>query len=115
MNNQNNLFDQEKSFHKALKMHGYIFPEKEFELREFEESISKMSFIIPEKFNNVLAILQDGRIENVGKFNSFSDLQIEENLAQAAREGSSISEEVLKQMEIDRKKSEKSIDNGGAK
>lgn len=109
--NQDNKANQEKAFHKALKSYGYIFPETEKELRAFEASIYKMEFDIPDKFNNPLKILNEGRIEKVNEFHSFYDEQVEENLAQAAREGSNIPDEVWKQMDNDRKKAEEANDD----
>jgi hypothetical protein len=110
MNDQNDNTRQEKAFHKALKSYGYIFPETEAELQSFEESISKMKFQIPDKFNDPMEILKAGKIENVGQFNSFNDVQIEEHLAQAAREGSNIPDDVRAQMEKDRKDAEEKSD-----
>lgn len=106
MNNQNNKSNQEKAFYEALKSSGYIFPETEKDLIHFENSISKMKFSIPDKLNDPSIILSEGKIEKVGQFNSFYDEQVEENLAQAAREGSGISSEVWEQMEKDRKRAE---------
>lgn len=107
MSNYLNQTDQEKAFHKALKCYGYIFPETEEELDNFDISISKMKFDIPDKFNNPLKILSIGKIEKVNEFNSFYDEEVEENLAQAAREGSNIPDEVWIQMEKDRENAEK--------
>ncbi len=98
---------QEKALYEALKRYGYIFPETEDELKHFEESISKMKLNFPDKFNDPLKILEVGKIEKIEGYITFSDEEIEENLAQAAREGSEIPDEVLKQMEIDRQKAEK--------
>lgn len=110
MNDQNDNTRQEKAFHKALKSYGYLFPETEAELQSFEESISKMKFQIPDKFNDPIAILKAGKISNVSQFNSFNDEEIEEHLAQAAREGSDIPEDVRAQMEKDRKDAEEKGD-----
>lgn len=98
--------NEEKAFFKALKKHGYIFPESEEELKVLEEKISMMHFEIPDKLNDPLEILKVGRIEKVSKVDSFYDAELEENLAQAAREGSNIPDDVWEQMEKDRKKEE---------
>ena len=108
MSNYQNKADQEKAFHKALKSYGYIFPETDEELQNFEISISKMKFDIPDKFSNPLTILSTGKIKKVNEFNTFYDEEVEENLAQAAREGSNIPDEVWIQMEKDRKNAEES-------
>ena len=106
MDNHNIYPNEEKAFLKALKNHGYIFPASEEELKLSEENISMMEFEIPDKLNDPLEILKLGRIEKVSEFNSFYDAEIEENLAQAAREGSNIPDDVWEQMEKDRKKEE---------
>lgn len=107
---QNNA-NQDKAFHKALKKGGYIFPETDEELLNFEISISKMKFHIPEELNNPLKILKRGKIDKVHEFNTFYDEQVEGNLAQAARDGSNITDEVWLQMEKDRKKAEETKDD----
>lgn len=106
MDNHNIYPGEEKAFFKALKKYGYIFPESEEELKLSEENISKMDFEIPVKLNDPLKILKAGRIEKISEFNSFYDAELEENLAQAARDGSNIPDEVWEQMEKDRKKAE---------
>lgn len=111
MNDQNKKVAQEEAFHKALKSYGYVFPETEEELQAFESGIFKMKFKIPEKFNDPSAILEKGKIKRVGDFNSFYDEEVEENLAQAAREGSDIPSDVWEQMEKDRKNAEEAKDD----
>jgi hypothetical protein len=98
--------NEEKAFFKALKKYGYIFPESEEELKLSEENISMMDLEIPDKLDDPLEILKVGRIEKVSGFNSFYNVELEENLAQAAREGSNITDDVWEQMEKDRKKEE---------
>lgn len=111
MDDQNKKIAQEAAFHKALKSYGYVFPETEEELQAFENSISKMKFEIPEKLDNPSAFLKKGKIKGVGNFNSFYDEEVEENLAQAAREGSDIPNDVWQQMEKDRKNAEEANDD----
>ena len=106
MDNYNIYPNEEKVFLKALKNYGYIFPETEEELKLSEENISMMDFEIPDKLNDPLEILKLCRIEKISEFNSFYDAEIEENLAQAAREGSNIPDDVWEQMENDRKREE---------
>lgn len=115
MENQKYSSPEEKAFYKALKRYGYIFPETEDELKQFEDSIANMEFKIPDKFSDPIEILAKGKVDKIENYLSFSDEQVEENLAQAAREGSEIPDDVLKQMENDRRKAEgkgKSEDNG---
>ena len=106
MDNRNNYPNEEKSLYKALKKFIYTFPDSEEDLILSEEKISKMEFEIPDKLNDPLEILRVGRIEKVSEFHSFYDAELEENLAQAAREGSNIPDDVWEQMEEDRKKKE---------
>lgn len=110
MSNQKNNADQHKAFYEALKSYGYIFPETEEDLEKFEISILKMKFSIPDNLNDPGRILTEGRIEKSSQFNLFYDEQVEENLAQAAREGSDISSDVWEQMEKDRKRAEEADD-----
>lgn len=106
MDNHNIYHNEEKTLYKSLKNYGYIFPESEEELKLSEERISMMEFEVPDKLNNALEILKIGRIEKVSEFHSFYDGEIEENLAQAAREGSNIPDDVWEEMEKDRKNEE---------
>ena len=106
MDNHNIYSNEEEILYKALKNYGYAFPESKEELKLAEQMISKMEFEIPDKLNDPLEILKVGRIEKVSEFHSFYDAEIEENLAQAAREGSNIPDDVWEQMEEDRKKNE---------
>ena len=106
MNDQERERISEQAFFKALRIYGYIFPETEEELENFEKSVLKVKIEIPSKLENPLDLLKMGRIETISEFRDFFDDQIEENLAQAAREGSDIPEDVWKQMEKDREKSE---------
>ncbi|MFL3663015.1 MAG: hypothetical protein ACJ04Q_03365 [Flavobacteriales bacterium] len=110
MKNQDKNYVQEQAFHKALKNFGYVFPETDKELDAFVESIGKMKFDIPSHLDNPTTILESGRIMKVGDFNSFIDNELEENLAQAAREGSEIPDDIREQMDNDRENAKDSDD-----
>ncbi|MGD0582292.1 MAG: hypothetical protein ABR974_05025 [Bacteroidales bacterium] len=101
---------QELAFYKALQSFGFAFPEADNELMKLEEMISQMKISIPEKFSDPISIIERGNIEKISHFEVFHDKQIEENLSQAAREGSNISNDVWEQMEKDRKEAEKRRD-----
>ena len=105
-----NDMNKEKFFYKSLKRHGYIFPETREELQSFEDDIFKMKLKIPKKLDDPLEILKAGKTGEIPHFNSFHQDEIEENLAQAAREGSDIPSDVWEQMEKDRKDSEEKDD-----
>ena len=106
MSNQDIDNNEEKAFYKALKYYGIIFPETEEEITRFSERISQMTFKIPKKLDDPLAILEEGKVEKVGKFNSFNDEYVDDNLAQAARDGSEITEDIWEKMKKDRKDAE---------
>lgn len=106
MDEHNNFLEQEENLYRALKSYGHIFPETDEELILFEKTISQMKFIVPEKFQDPQVLLNKGKVEKISNFHSFYDHEIEENLAQAAREGGEISEDILRQMEKDREEAE---------
>ncbi|MHA6279360.1 hypothetical protein ACXYMT_04190 [Salinimicrobium sp. CAU 1759] len=106
MNDQEKEKNIERAFFKALKNSGYVFPETEKDFDKFEESVLKIKDVIPNHLEDPIDILNRGKIRTLGVFEDFFDSTIEENLAQAAREGSDIPEDVWKQMEKDRQRSE---------
>jgi hypothetical protein len=103
-NEKKSLF--EDAFHEALKKFGYLFPETEEELKQLKEKLSKTKIEVPDDLNYSMKILQRGKITYLSEFNSSEDVEIEENLAIAAREGSEISDETFEQMEKDRREAE---------
>ena len=101
--------NNELYFH--LKKIGMAFPDTEEELDHFLQLLKKQSILLPKDLPSADAILKAGLLTLQGSINDSIDLHIEENLAQAAREGGDITEEIMKKMEQDRKKSEDEADN----
>lgn len=94
------------SFHSALKKFGYVFPETEEELEHLKATVSRKKIQIPDELNDPFQILKKGKVTTLNSFNVSEDQEIEENLAMAAREGKEIPEDILSQMEQDRKDAE---------
>lgn len=97
--NSNNLVD--KTVHKHLKSLGYVFPQNKEDFEKLEEEVSKTKISKPESFKDPLAFL--GRKLKRYQQQEQSSESYEQNLAQAAREGNEISDDVKKQMEQDKK------------
>jgi len=89
-----------------IKM-GLAFPETEEELDHFLIIIDQEKTKVPVCLPTAAEILARGYAELPDSLNPSLDGAIEDNLAQAAREGGEISPEVLARMEQDRKASEK--------
>jgi hypothetical protein len=95
-----------------LKKLGLAFPENREEFDYFlvllnSEMQAAQDLPGPDK------ILRNGLQTLHGTLNESTDINIEENLAQAAREGGDIPDEVLKQMDLDRQKSEEEQNKNG--
>jgi hypothetical protein len=65
--------------------------------------VSRKKNNIPEDLNDPFQILKKGKVTTLNSFNVSEDHEVEENLAMAAREGKEIPEDILRQMEQDRK------------
>jgi mRNA-degrading endonuclease HigB of HigAB toxin-antitoxin module len=97
--NANNLVD--KTVHKHLKSLGYVFPQNKEDFEKLEEEVSNTKISKPESFKDPLKFL--GRKLKKYQQQEQSFEAYEQNLAQAAREGNEISDDVKKQMEQDKK------------
>jgi len=93
-----------------LKKLGLAFPDNKEEFDQFIATISS-SMQVSTDLPLPDDILRNGILTLGGSLNESTDFEIQENLAQAAREGGEIPEEILKQMEADRKKSEEEQPN----
>lgn len=98
--------DFDETFHRSLRLNGFLFPETEDELERFKACIATDPKPLPTELRDPFAILDRGRIVFTKSLYSADDDDIEENLAHAARDGGEIPAEVLKQMEEDRKNAE---------
>lgn len=88
---------------KLLESLGYIFPTNPEAIAEFEKRYKKeISKIKPRHWDNPLEILKKGRTEYLDVKNDFENPSYE-GLAQAARHGKIIPDDMKKQMLEDRK------------
>ncbi len=90
----------------SLKKAGYDFPETEEELDYLIEKFNKTNVVVPDELDDPIAILKQGMLSVKTDFNSSTDQEVDINLAQAAREGGTIDDEVKNQMNMDRKAAE---------
>lgn len=99
-NNHNIEYDFEDSFAKSLKSLGYLFPTTEDEVEFFEENnlIEKT----PQHYSSASDLLSKERKVTITKKIEVLSNKSAENLARAARNGSGISEEILRKMKDDR-------------
>jgi hypothetical protein len=99
--------DIEIAFYNALKKYGYLFPETQEELDCLRIRLSNKNIEIPKEFDNPMEIIKRGFMELKDGFDIESDNIVEENLAQAAREGKEITPDVQNKMDKDREAVEK--------
>ena len=86
---------------------GYDLPKTEDEVMSSKKSLNNEKIPpIPESIDNPLNIINQKLITTVPLKIKRSNMEVEQNLAQAAREGNEIPEDVKKQMLKDRKKAE---------
>lgn len=107
--------EMSNELYKHLKKYGLVFPDTEEELNQFIELAKNYKAVLPPNLNDANLILKTGLLKIHGPLNTSTNLVVEENMAQAAREGGEISEEVLKKMHIDRENREKEFENGELK
>jgi hypothetical protein len=106
LNKLDDLFDE--NINKALKKLGLITPQTAKDFRDLDNEISRKSSIQPEKLKDPLAFLDRGerkRGVNLNEMATDTNADYSSVLAQAAREGKTISEEVKKQMQEDKRQS----------
>ena len=104
---EQNLDDQsfETRLLKFLGENAFIFPETQQEMKNFINTCEGTSLELPEALKDPLAILKRG-IKNPNReieLNNEETKTIEDNLAQAAREGKEIPSHIQKKMEDKRK------------
>jgi hypothetical protein len=90
----------------SMKRAGYVFPETEEELEYLIEKFNKSKIVLPDELNDPILILKQGLLTVKTDFSSSTDEDVDINLAQAAREGGTIEEDVKSQMNKDRKAAE---------
>ena len=96
----------EKKLNKSLKAHGCLFPENEEQLGSFLDEIKDIT--VPYEITDAVDEFKFER-KTLSKSISFdSNNHTTNNLAQAARKGEDIPEEIKKKMQQDRENSKKS-------
>lgn len=95
----------EKILNNSLKAHGYLFPENEEQLISFLDEIKNIT--VPTEITDPEECFSFERKKFRRSIQHESDKQVINNLAQAARKGSSIPDEILKKMRQDRQNSQK--------
>jgi hypothetical protein len=97
--------DFEDSFEKSLKSLGYLFPTTEDEVKLFEDN--NIIEEIPQSYCSASELLK--KFKTTSSVRQTKHLHLEssiENLARAARNGTGISDDILKKMKSDRDKAE---------
>ncbi|MDJ1485985.1 hypothetical protein QNI16_36225 [Cytophagaceae bacterium YF14B1] len=99
----------EKQLGKTLRNRGFLFATNEDEVDAFESRMEKENIQIPDQVFDIEMILSK-RTKGKLKRLEAHDSEIQQNLAQAAREGKSIDEQTAKKMQQDRDNAQK-LDN----
>ncbi|MFN7492240.1 MAG: hypothetical protein ACK5RG_04930 [Cyclobacteriaceae bacterium] len=97
--NVNNLAD--KTVHKHLKSLGYVFPQNTEDFERLEKEVSETQISKPESFKDPMKFI--GRKLKKYQQHEQTFEAYEQNFAQAAREGNEISDDIKKQMALDKK------------
>lgn len=99
----------EQKLLRSLKVHGFVFPESDDEVEELYKNCLAGKLSIPEKLKDPAWVFEHNENSNskVIKLSSSAPKEIVQNLAQAAREGKELSDDILSKMEADRKAAEK--------
>ena len=91
-----------------LGKNGFIVPESDKEMQSFINSCESAEVELPESLRNPFDIARRGIIkpQDLSEPESEDAKEIEENLAQAAREGGEIPDHIRERMEENRRKAE---------
>ncbi len=106
LNKLDDLFDE--NINKALKKLGLVTPQTATDFRDLDDEITRKFTTQPEKLKDPFAFLNRGvrkRSTNLNETETDANTDYSSVLAQAAREGKTISDEVKKQMQEDKKQS----------
>jgi hypothetical protein len=109
-NNTNIPNDAEMSeaLYLHLKKQGLAFPDTQEELDHFLELVQQHKVDLPADLPSAADILSNGEMNMPSDLNSSTDSEIEENLSQAARDGRELSDELMRKLQADRKRTEES-------
>ena len=98
--NSNDQSESKLAF--SLRANGYLFPVSIEQVRFLEENHNTLFENAPSNITSAAAILERGLISFEPAFHIHLNLETQQNLAMAAREGRQISDEVRQQMQRDR-------------
>ena len=99
--------------YEALKCLGWAVPDSADDVRRAEAELSESPTPMPESLQDAAAVFEGkaaGGMANVSLTALGPDAQVEENLAQAAREGGKIPPEIEEQMRRDRLAAEQQLE-----
>lgn len=104
--NKSDKINFESELRKALKAYGYGFPETIKEVEQFEQEVPKADITLP-PLKKPSEILKSKKVKRYKYPHRLKvDHSIAQNMAQAAREGKTISDATKKKMLKDRKQAE---------
>ena len=96
----------DKQLHRSLKVHGFIFPDTEDEVEEFRQTHMAFLMPLPAELEDPMTVFNREQPAIRRKLGLVPGQEVIDNLAQAAREGKDISEDIRKRMESDRRQAE---------
>jgi len=105
LNNLDDLSDFESRLIRSLKGNGCIFPITEEEIEQFEACYIKDIQKVASKLPPASEILKRGKLEKKWTINAVADENVVQNMAQAARDGKTLTDSLRQKMLDDRKKS----------
>lgn len=112
MDNQDHYPDKSESkLAFSLRSNGYLFPVSIEQVRILEENHPLVFQHMPSNISSAADILKRGIMSIESAFSVQINAEIQNNLAQAAREGKEISDEVRQQMIRDRQTARKQKGN----
>ena len=100
--NEKYAYKPESKLAFSLRANGYLFPTSIEQVKFLEENHQILFQNIPSNITSAADILERGLISFEPAFQVYINDEVQQNLAQAAREGKEISDEVRKQMQQDR-------------
>jgi hypothetical protein len=103
--NLDNLSEFERRLIKSFRSNGYLFPMSDEEIERFEDCNKKEIRTAISKLPSADDILKRGRIEKNWTLSTPIDEEVSHNMAQAARDGKTLTHSLKQKMLDDRNKS----------
>ncbi len=103
--NKTDKIDFEQFLNKALKSHGFLFPETDEQMDKFLENLEDVD--LPDELNDPMNIFPTHKNKLTLNTILSDDSDYEETWAIAARSGNEITNEVKEQMRKDREEAER--------